>query len=217
MDILYLIIWILVHLFTAFLCSYSNDSIKIWKDNKEIRLKEPSLYDLDLADLLKAHIYVEDIIKTSHHYFVLRNTIETQNKDNAGYGTQIILQASSLLFVIKYMREVFPLLNYFTASVISITVCVVGCLIVFMVYQKSNFSIANFNHGEQDLENEFVYDESKYPLISEDTAFNNFVINKHYHYLLSIESTIWHRATIRKILSALATIIYVLFFMQYPD
>jgi hypothetical protein len=64
---------------------------------------------------------------------------------------------------------------------------------------------------------EFVYDESEHPLISEETAFNNFVINKHYKYLLSIESTVWRRATIRKILSALAAIIYVLFFMQYPD
>jgi hypothetical protein len=217
MDILYLIIWILVHLFTAFLCSYSNDSIKIWKDNKEIRLKEPSLYDLDLADLLKAHSYVEDIIKTSHHYFVLRNTIEAQSKNYSGYGTQFIVQVSSLLFIIKYMREIFSSLNYFTVSVISIIICVVGYLIVSMVYQKSNFSIAKFNYDEQELKNEFVYDESEYPLISEETAFNNFVINKHYHYLLSIEGTVWHRATIRKILSALATIIYVLFFMQYPD
>lgn len=217
MDVLYLIIWLLVHLFTAFLCSYSLDSAKIWKGNKEIRLKKPSLYDLDLADLLKVHRYVEDIIKPSHHYFVLRNTIESQNKEDSGCGTLIILQASSLLFVIKYMREVFPLLNYFTASVLSVIVCVIGFLIVSMIYQKSNFSIAKFNYDEQDLKKEFVYDESEYPLISEETALNNFVINKHYQYLLSIESTIWHRATIRKILSALATIIYILFFMQYPD
>ena len=216
MDILYLIIWFLVHLLTAFLCSYSLDSVKIWKD-KEIRLKEPSLYDLDLSDLLKVHSYVENIIKPSHHYFVLRNTIEAKTKDNSGYGSQFILQASSLLFVIKYMREAFPLLNYFVASVISVIVCVVGYLIVSMVYQKSNFSIAKFNYGEQDLKNEFVYDESEYSLISKDAAFNNFVINKHYRYLLSIEGTVWHRATIRKILFALAAIIYVLFFMQYPN
>ena len=190
MDVLYLIIWFLVHLFTAFLCLYSNVSVKIWKNNKEIRLKEPSLYDLDLANLLKVHSYVEIIIKPSHHYFVLRNTIEAKTKDNSGYGSQFILQAASLLFVIKYMREVFPLLNYFTASVLSAIVCVVGYLIVSMIYQKSNFSIAKFNYDEQDLKKEFVYDESEYPLINEETAFNNFVINKHYQYLLSIESTV---------------------------
>lgn len=217
MDILYLIFWILVHFFTAFLFLYSFDSAKLWKSNKEIRLKEPSLYDLDFANLLKVHSYVENIIKPSHHYFVLRNTIEAQSKDDSGFGTLIILQASSFLFIFKYMREVFPLLNYFASSVISVIICVVGYLIVSMVYQKCNFSIKKFNCDEQDLKKEFVYDESKYPLINEETAFNNFVINKHYQYLLSIESTLWHRATIKKILSALATIIYILFFMQYPD
>lgn len=217
MDILYLIVWILVHLFTAFLCFYSLESVKFWKDNKEIRLKEPSLYDLDLADLLKVHRYVEDIIKPSHHYFVLRNTIESQSKDDSGGISLILLQGSSLLFIVKYIRKIFSLSNYFVASVISVIVCGVGCIIVSIVYQKFNFHIKKFNYDEQDLKNEFVYDESKYPLITEETAFNNFVIKKHYQYLLSIENTVWHRATIKKILSVLATIIYILFFMQYPD
>ena len=217
MDILYLIVWFLIHCFTAFLLAYSNDNVKLWKSNNEIRLKEPSLYDLDLYDMLKVHRYVEDIIKPSHHYFVLRSTIEKQNKDDSRYGAAIILQASSLLFVIKYMREVFPLLNYFTASVISVIACGIGCLIVSIVYQKSHFSIANFDYNEQDLRNSFVYDESEYPLISEETAFNNFVINKHYHYLLSIESAVWFRSTIKKTLYALSAIIYILFFFRYPN
>ena len=71
--------------------------------------------------------------------------------------------------------------------------------------------LEDYHCTKEDLKNIFVYDESQYPLIDENTAFNNFAMKDHYFYLLSIENKVYWRNVIRKLLFVLGFFLIFLY------
>lgn len=219
MDVLYLIIWLLVHLFTAFLCSYSLDSVEIWKDGKEISLTKPSVRDLEsLDDKYKVNNYVEKVIKPLDRYFILRSKICDNTDKGLGCIVAFTVQGISLKCMTEQLCSIFLSLNYlpkglnyFFAFVVSLIVCSIGCYIMWKIYRKKRCGLEDYRYSKEDLKNIFVYDKARYPLIDESTAFNNFAMNDHYFYLCSIETTVHFRYVVRKLLFVLGFVLLFIY------
>lgn len=224
MNILWLIISIVVHFFIAFVLMYCCDNAEIWKDGKEIKICKPSVNNLkSLDNVYYVNKYVENVIQPSHHYFILRNTIKAY-QGNEGCSNElagIVLQVFSLLFIMRNAVQVFPnkylhkALYLIIIGVVCLAVCCLGCYIIRKVYKK-HFALRSFCYSREDLKQRFVYDDTEHD-ISEEDAFNNYVIMCHYNYLLSIEDTVIFRKNIMKVITWASTIIYILFFMRTPD
>ena len=73
---------------------YCYENVKIWASGKII-LNKPSIFDLKvLDDHQELNKYVEEVIKPSHHYFILEDSVSSYNNVE-GYEkwfTGIILQ-----------------------------------------------------------------------------------------------------------------------------
>ena len=214
-----LIVSVVVHLILAFILMYCSDNAKMWKDGT-IYVENPSVYNLKkLEDKHKVNEYVERVIKPSHHYFILKKSIESHN-DADGLSC-VILQAFSFLLIVRNVSKKFPnqtlpkILYLIIVIAICLAVCCLGCYLVWMLYKKC-FAIDSFRYSREDLEKQFVYDGDGFD-ISEEDAFNNYIIMCHYEYLRSIEDTVIFRKCIMKVITWVSTIIYILFFWKEPN
>lgn len=224
MTILWLIISVAAHFFTAFILMYCHDDALLWKEGKEIKLHKPSILDLEtLEDKYMADKYVKEIIQPSHHYFILKREIDIC-QENDGCTNELVggvLQVFSFLFIMRNVSKVFPneylhkTLYTIIIGVVCLVVCCLGCYIIRQLYNK-HLALGGFMYTREDLENIFVYDETEFNISGED-AFNNYVILRHYNYLLNIEDSVKFRAAIKKVVNGLSAIIYFLFFMQVPE
>lgn len=226
MTILWFIVALAAHFFIAFILMHCFDSAQIWKNDNEINLYKPSIYDLEDCDteqMARIDNYVENVIKPAHHYFILRKRIE-MCQENSGCSNElsgIILQLFSLFFVIKSAMKAFPNDKFFQLSDIlyiiiivaaALVICCSGCYITRRIYNKK-FALENYQFNERELKQEFVYDADEYN-ISENRAFQNYVIMNHYRYLLFIESDVQFRYVIRRIILGISAILYFLFFFR---
>lgn len=225
MDIVWLLISLAVHFFMTFVLMYCCDSAEIWKDGRAIQIHKPSIYNLkNLDDKHDVNKYIEDVIKPSHHYSVLKKKIsETDGGIDSGTGCLIsmVLQGFSFLLILKNALKVFPMgklpqaLYYIIVVIICVAICGLGYYIIKKLYNK-HLAIEEFRYNREDLERTFVYDDTEFD-ISEEDAFNNYVLMCHYRYLSSIEDTVVFRKNILKVMSWVSTIIYILFFMRTSD
>ena len=236
MTVLWLIISFALHFVIAFALMYCCDKVDIgkWNDGKEIEVYKPSIHNLRFLNLLvlaedvymfdkyKLDNYVEKVLKPSHHYFLLKNDLSVyqENEGCVNELSAIVLQVFSLGFIVSNVTKAFPnesmpkLLYGVIIIVVCLAICCTGCYILWKLY-KNRLALDTFYFSKESLRERFYYDESEYD-VSEEDAFNNFVIEYHYSYLLSIEDSVIFRKNIMKILSALSAIIYFLFFMQIP-
>ncbi len=221
MEIFLLIIAIVAHLLTALLLMYSCDTAELWKDNVEIPLRQPSIHDLNnSADKYSINEYVKEIVCPSYYYFILKREIEELQEDRAVLAG-ITLQAFSFIFILKCATKVIPnhdlsksLYGILIIS-LSLIVCCLGCYIIYKLYNK-HCSIRNFSISIEELKKQFHYDKNGFD-ISEEDAFNNFIIYHHHNYLRFIEDSVRRRNGIKKILVKIGIIVYFLFFFHAPD
>ena len=226
MAILNFILSLAIYLFVAFVLMYCNDEAHIWKDNREIHLFKPSIHDLEsIEDKYIISQYIENTLIHAHNYFALRNRIKKlqEKEDYSGCLTTIVLEVFSYIFVVRSAENMLPN-EFFDISKVLYTIllfavtlglCLLGRYMVKKVY-INKFMIRSFGLNVEDLRNTFVYEESEFGL-DEEKEFNNYIILRHYNYLLSIENTVQFRHSIYKIFSIAAGIVYLLFFMRIPD
>ena len=227
MTIFNFILSLAIYLFVAFVLMYCTDEAHIWKDNREIRLKKPSIHDLEgIEDKYILNKYIENTLIPAHNYFALKSRIDKiQDKDSTeGCLTTITLEIFSFLFVVRSAANMIPNGKFFdipkvlyTILLFAITLglCILGRYLIKILY-TNKFMILSFGLDIEDLRNGFVSEESEFGL-DEEKQFNNYVILRHYHYLLFIEDTVQFRHSVYKIFSVVAGIVYFLFFMQIPD
>lgn len=212
-----------IHFFLAFIFMYCNDKAKIWADGREIYLRSPSITDLNsLDDKYMVDKYVKEVIAPYHYYFEIRNKIIKCQEDSCGL-TGLVVQGLSLVFIIKNTQKLIPnenMSNFLYIVLIitaCLTICCLGCYILWKLYKKSNLCLDlyndRFNYSREELEQRFVYNEKEFNISRED-AFNNYALEKHYHYLHLIEDSVATREKIRDILEVVAGIIYLLFVPQ---
>ena len=136
----------------------------------------------------------------------------------------IVLEMFSYFIVVRSAANMIPngeffdipkALYFILLLTIVLCLCVLGRYIIKKVY-INRFMICSFGLDIEDLRNEFANEEPEFGL-DEEKAFNNYIILRHYNYLLSIEYTVQFRHSVYKIFSAVSAIIYLLFFMRAPD
>lgn len=219
--ILELITSLVIHFIMSYVLIYCSDNAKIWKNDKEISVCKPSIYDLpDTSDKHIVNEYIEKVINPAHHYFILRKNIESKQDSTETWLVRIILHLFSLFFVISKSTEVFPNLHLpkflylIIVTLACLCVCWLGCYFIYLFY-KRNFAIRGYNLSQEDIVKLFVY--NKEHGFTQKVALNNYTIMLHYSYLRSIESSVMFRHTMLKMLSCVAAIIYFLCFMQTPN
>lgn len=246
MKIVFIILAFAIHFLTMFLVLYCFDEPEIEK-RFPFKIKKPSLYDLDfikntefrfvdkredkityeLYELVSHHFkqlesYSQNVIADSHKYFSLKSDVSYSEDLNGAFSKPTLL-ISSYILVFLSTRKLFD----FSLVIIALCVlllCVLGDIIIYKIY-RCKLSIPKFEYNESTLKEHFSrsydvnYDRfhDAYYDISPETAYNNYLLEKHYHYLSSIEETIIFRSSLRKILVALSIGIYVLFFWQIPQ
>lgn len=217
MNIFWLIIAIVAYFFISFILMYCTDRAKLWENYEEPFLHQPSIYDLkDTTDKYLINKYVKEVVCPSYNYFILKGEIKKiQEADSADSLVYLFFQLLSLAVSVFCAIKAFPNDSPFAIGVATIVICFLGYYVLSKIYDKY-FSIAHFNTSIKDLKQDFIYDEKEYA-ISEEDAFNNYVISIHYRYLCNIEETVRFRKSILKIISGIATIIYLLFFFRVPD
>lgn len=212
-----------MHYLTAFVLMYCCDNVKLWKDDESIYLYKPAVYDLNNTDFRMFIVdkYVDNIINPAYHYFILRKEVEeTCGGEEFAYG--FILQLPSLLFVMNYIKRLLPeilingmpkLISIIMILVISLIPCIIGCYIVWKIY-NSKFSLPEFYYSNKMLKERFVYEGSDFDKeygLEIDTAFNHYVILKHYEFILSLIDKVRFRKAVRRIISGLCVLIWLLF------
>lgn len=195
---------------------YCYENVKIWASGKII-LNKPSIFDLKvLDDHQELNKYVEEVIKPSHHYFILEDSISSHNNVE-GYEkwfTGIILQSSSIFPILINSNNILSeYLPSIVINIFSIIICLFGCLFISKIY-KSKLSVDIFDYSERELKKIFCYKSETFN-IDENKSFNNFVLGKHYFYLRTISRSIEFRRSMRKIIVALAGIIYIFGFISW--
>lgn len=235
MNIIILIAFFLLHFATAFLLNYAFDTPQLWKNRDDIFIRPPSLDDLSdgfdyLSDMIFSphqysqfrktqNEYTDKIIRISHHYFLLKSTIEKSiyNESGEEFLSWLILQISSLLLILNQINNVFEHTTIWLWRVLSILLCIAGCIVITWIYNKK-FQVKSFQFARADLidMHNKIKGENSFP-VSEETDFNNFVLKHHYKYLTTINHDITLRYYVKRGLIYLSGFIYLFFFMRLPD
>ena len=223
MNILWLIISMVIFFANAYLFMYILDRVDVerWKNYYDIRLKQPSINDLNDTNEGKGKIseYIRDVICPANKYFSLKRDLAESQKDNGANSLFCLAIQFFLFFIIVYnAMRVFPNMgmNDFwyccIVGAVVIVICIIGYGIIFKIYNKTS-NLPMWEYNSEDLKQKFITHKEEFD-ISEENSFNNFVINFHYEYLLSIKESILFRTNIRKVIVIASGIVNLLLYFQ---
>lgn len=219
--VLQLILSIVLQFATAFLLKYCLHDVSIWNDNDNIpRLHQPKLSDLnDTDDAYTMQKYVEEVICPANVYFITVGRIKQRMGDSEyGFLYQLILHAFTCLIIGTILMEMNFIPIKWLCFVLALVISVLGTLLASFVYKRTALPIKPFEYSSTELREMFDRQkEYKEFNISDENAFNNFVIGMHCHYIYFIEDKIVFRSCIRKVVFGAATLIYLLFFWRQPN
>lgn len=193
---------LILHFVTALLLIYCCDP---WSAECGVSLHKPSVLDLNEFNRQNASEYVEEVVGPAYQYFLLKKELSEFEKNDGGCGGWIVgIVTQCATFHYAFLRllrlncnvpeefQFFGLLFF----------C---CLVCFILYKvlKPRFSIPPFPYTESDLKERFA---NNYYKISDQNAFNNFVIAKHYNYLWSVREKVIRKKYIFDFFSLIALI-----------
>ncbi len=219
MNLFWVFLWFVIHCLTYALQKYCNDGPHFSRGQVS-GLRMPSIYDLEEStDRYTTDKYVKKVICPSHNYFILEKKLLPDS--DSGFLAQLILQSGSFICILR------SLFNYLNAQgvynnnkivwiIFTIVVPLVACILfrygIHLLY-KATLSVPEYSYSQDWLHEHFQHLDRDFP-VSEARAFQNFVINEYYDYLLMIESTMSKRKVLSGFINTVATIIYVLFFFR---
>lgn len=223
MNILWLIISVVIFFANAYLFMYVNDkaNVESWKNYHDIYLKRPSIDDLNETngDKEKISKYIEEVICPANKYFSLKSYLAEIQKDDGAQGLFCFGLQFFLFFIIVYnTMRVFPNMgmnDFWYCSLVGaivIVVCVIGYGIIIKIYNKTS-ALPIWEYNSEDIKQQFITYKEEFD-ISEENSFNNYVINFHYNYLLSIKESILFRTNIRKVILTASAIVNLLLYFQ---
>ena len=200
------IITLILHFALALLLMFVYEP---WNPNCPIDLGTPSLYDLKDFNKIDASNYARTIA-VAHCYFSLKNDLSWAESESEGCITGLLIQSFSITL------PFYKLLNLeFESDTMHALICFLFfpfCGAMYFIIHKlyKNFLLVKpFGYTAEELREEFnrCNPHSSYEFIYEDTAFQNWVLEKHYNYLLSVKERTLLKKYIAKPLSVLAFII----------
>ena len=211
----------------TFFIKYAYDISKIWGDGEPIKLSQPSLNDFQENAEERFHRiynstvqkYVEKIITPSALYFHLRKDIENYQYDASqrtfpGFFLQLFCVLLSATMLLRS-----EMLDSWILSILIVgAICVLSAFIIDLIYKRH--SICHRLRAKHFPRDEAYYKRvanyNDFP-ISYENNLNNITIKMHYQYLLSIEHTVIQRYYLRKMISKIEFLVYVLFFFTIPE
>lgn len=206
---LQLIIGLAAHFAGAFLLMFAYDSGAVWCESESIRLRIPSVLDIDSSNIGLVDLYVKHEICPAYHYFVLRNDL-TEKPERGSFLTGVFFQIPSMIISLRGIMSL-PNMSRQAATPIIVASCVIGVFLVHLLYRRL-LKIERYSYGEfefsKDVEHlsrfKREYGESL------DAATNNLAIHRHLQYLMSIQDSLRMRKAVRKVLTVFAIIAYIL-------
>lgn len=202
-----------------FLCMYTFDDGIVWEPPRDIRLRQPSLSDIDRSDPHLADEYIKHEICPAYHYFILRNELEEPFR---GSGSEIFsgiyLIAPCALLAASGLRSSGLIKSRALCIAISVAALFLLGFLVRLLYRRY-LEIPRYEYSPEDFSRDrehlaqfpFEYGETL------DAALNNYAIRKHHSYLSSLRKTVRTRIALRRILIFLGMISYVLLFLPYIE
>ena len=217
------VISVLLNLATSFLLMYAFDEPKIWKNEEDrSRLWEPKISHLLSSDKLKTldHVgrelkishYVEHVICPSYYYFVLRDETFPE-KYGGSWITCLTFQFPTLFSAFFCLSESGLIGTDIICAIIVIASCSAGSFVLYKIYNKT-LKIRDFNKTIDELFDLFERDKGCYDFdVPEKYAFNEFAINAHLSYLLSIKDTVRTRQVLKRYINFISLLLYALIFL----
>ena len=213
-----LILWVVIYCVGCILLRYCNDEPR-YTNGKVLDLKMPSVLDLEsTSDRHATNDYVKKVICPAHDYFNL--DCDFQHDSTLRFITSVVVCFGSFMQIRRHLFVYLDQFEFFYDSesivlplVFSIAVAVFCILVYVAVYflYEAKFTILQYPHGPDELQKMFC--GSQFP-ISDQRAYENFVIEEYHHYLLRIKKSLERRNFLFKIISGLSVIIYFLFFYR---
>lgn len=205
-----LILSLILHFASAFLLMFVYEP---WNPNCPIDLRMPSLNDLKDFNKADASRYADHTIAPAHCYFSLKKDLSWRELESEGCFTGFFIQSFSIapalyrLLALKFESDVINALF----CLLLFPFCGAICFIIYKLYKKF-LCVKPFDYTAEELQEEFERNNWHSPTqyISEDIAFQNWVLEKHYNYLLSVKERTLLKKYIAKILSVVAFIILIL-------
>lgn len=215
MNIIIFLVSVLLNLASSFLLMYAFDEPKIWrsKDDK-LKLRKPETSDLLTANQFSLSSYVEQVICPAYYYFVLRNeTFPEKNEDSGSIMYGLFFQFPTLFLSYRGLYKTGIIESRSICYVLVCVLCAIGSFLLHKVYINT-LKIDQFEESMDSLYLLFMKNtrDEKHD-ISPESAFNNFAINFHMNYLLSIKETVRSRRVLRRYINSIALLIYILAFM----
>lgn len=204
------IITLILHFSSALLLMFVYEP---WDPNCPINLRTPSLHDLKDFNKTDASYYADCIIAPAHCYFSLKKDLSWRELESDGCFTGLFIQSFSIalpfykLLALEFESDTIHAL----LCLLLFPFCGVMCFIIHKLYKKF-LCVKPFGYTAKELRDEFkrYNPNSSAEYISEDIAFQNWVLEKHYNYLLSVKERTLLKKYIAKVLSVVAFIILIL-------
>lgn len=169
-----------------------------------VELHSPKLSDLPLDDCKdriayeqKAEKYIDNHIKPAYYYFILRNKLSSIG-NSGDCLTAFFLQCLAFAPILRQITDFLQSISFILDGIFVILAIAVlfgiNYLIELIPICKRIICIPKFEYAdEQQLKKQFEFktqfSDNDFE-VSEDVAWNNFVLDVHYEYLLSIEKTV---------------------------
>lgn len=213
-----LILWATIYCIACILLRYCSDEPR-YKNGKVYDLRMPSVLDLEsTSDRYATNDYVKNVICPARDYFTLNNSL--QHDSTLCCISFIVIYSGSYIQILKHLYLYLNQFDFFYYSrgivlplIFGASVAIFCILVHFAVYflYEAKFTIRQYPYGPDELRKKFT--GSQFP-ISNQRAFENFVIEEYRHYLVQIESSMEIRKFLFKIISGLSVVIYFLFFFR---
>lgn len=175
------------HFVTALLLIYCCDP---WSTECGVSLHEPSVLDLNEFNRQNASEYVEEVVGPAYQYFLLKKELSEFEKNDGGCGGWVMgIVTQCATFHYAFLRLLRLNCN------------------VPEEFQFFRFSIPPFPYTESDLKERFA---NNYYEISDQNAFNNFVIAKHYDYLWSVKEKVLRKKYIFDFFELIGVIVIII-------
>lgn len=177
-------------------------------------IKEPSVLDLmNNPSLYVINDYVNDVVLPARRFFYYEN--KYCNDRSSIYDLMhLFYLIVPIIFICKHLINMFSMLQ----SIIFIVVCLFFCFltarVISSVYKRC-FRLEPFVKSENELRKDFSRYNESFP-ISENTSFNNYVIERYLWYYHSISNRASRRVIFEKHFNGALAIIYFLFFYTSP-
>lgn len=222
MGIVLILIAVALSAIVELLLQYAYDTPELWESDPngdcDFKLSQPEISDIieftaeNEKDKLSA--YVRQAICPSYYYFILRREIESTlpSYSSEAFTLRPFILLPLILTAFRGCYRASVTESEFLLWVLALALCVVPCVIVAAIYKRSRLKPNSFGYSKsQIVEKHFDHvKEHKYFPVSDDAAMNNYIIEWHLRYLLSIRDTVRRRSLIRGILSTIGIIAYIL-------